>query len=196
MDNSRELGVSDKKRQFRKEQLLDIATHLFSQYGLEGTTTKDIAKAAGVSSGLLYHYYKSKEELLLDVVMRFVTTSEDLNLEKVDCHGPIEEVLPRILHMMADFFEKHRDEMLLIFKAGTQFPAIGQALRSMKNRSRSIFIDLLRDRAAKGEIVECDFERMAGALGNFVAMEHILEAPNRNDIDSISELILFGLKKR
>ena len=33
----------------RKEQLLDVATHLFAKYGLEGTTTKDIAKAAGVS---------------------------------------------------------------------------------------------------------------------------------------------------
>ncbi len=195
MDNSG-CSASDKKYQFRKEQLLDIATHLFSRYGLDGTTTKDIAAAAGVSSGLLYHYYKSKEELLLDVVMRFVTKSEDLNLDKVDCQGPIEEVLPRILQMMADFFDKHHDEMLLIFKAGTQFPAIGQALRSMKNRSRSLFIELLRDRAAKGEIVECDFERVAGAMGNFVAMEHILEAPNRNDIDSVVKLVLFGLKKR
>ncbi len=195
MDNRLPEG-RDKKRIFRKDQLLDVATHLFSRYGLEGTTTKDIAREAGVSSGLLYHYYKSKEELLLDVVMRFVTISEDLNLDKVDCQGPIEEVLPRILHMMADFFEKHHDEMLLIFKAGTQFPAIGQALRSMKNRSRSLFIELLRDRAAKGEIVECDFERVAGAMGNFVALEHILEVPNRNDIDSIADLVLLGLKKR
>lgn len=195
MDNRLPEG-RDKKRIFRKDQLLDVATHLFSRYGLEGTTTKDIARESGVSSGLLYHYYKSKEELLLDVVMRFVTISEDLNLDKVDCQGPIEEVLPRILHMMADFFEKHHDEMLLIFKAGTQFPAIGQALRSMKNRSRSLFIELLRDRAAKGEIVECDFERVAGAMGNFVALEHILEVPNRNDIDSIAKLVLFGLKKR
>ena len=46
-----------RQREFRREQLLEVAARLFAQRGLEGTTTKDIAREAGVSAGLLYHYY-------------------------------------------------------------------------------------------------------------------------------------------
>ena len=47
----------------RKLQILRVAVSLFSQKGFGGTTTREIAQAAGVSEALLYKHFPSKESL-------------------------------------------------------------------------------------------------------------------------------------
>ena len=47
----------------RKEQILQTAVNLFSQRGFKGTTTKEIAKAAGVSEAIIFRHFANKEEL-------------------------------------------------------------------------------------------------------------------------------------
>jgi TetR/AcrR family transcriptional regulator len=47
----------------RRQQLLDHAIELFSQRGFSGTRTKDIAAACGVSEGILFHHFATKEDL-------------------------------------------------------------------------------------------------------------------------------------
>ncbi len=47
----------------RRQQILEAALDLFSEQGLEGATSKDIAERAEVTHGLIYFYFKSKEEL-------------------------------------------------------------------------------------------------------------------------------------
>ena len=48
----------------RRTQLLATALDVFAAKGLDGATVKDLSDAAGVAQGLLYHYFRSKEELL------------------------------------------------------------------------------------------------------------------------------------
>jgi AcrR family transcriptional regulator len=48
----------------RREQIIDAALRVFSQKGFERTTNKDIAHEAGITPGLIYHYFESKEDLL------------------------------------------------------------------------------------------------------------------------------------
>lgn len=47
----------------RRLQILRIAVRLFSQRGFRGTTTKEIAQAAGVSEAMVFRHYATKEEL-------------------------------------------------------------------------------------------------------------------------------------
>ncbi|MEQ1763984.1 MAG: TetR/AcrR family transcriptional regulator [Pyrinomonadaceae bacterium] len=47
----------------RREQILQTAFDLFSHRGFSGTTTKDIAKAAGVSEAMVFKHFASKDEL-------------------------------------------------------------------------------------------------------------------------------------
>jgi TetR/AcrR family transcriptional regulator len=47
----------------RRSRILDAAVGLFSEKGFSGTRTKDIAIAAGISETLIFHHFKSKEEL-------------------------------------------------------------------------------------------------------------------------------------
>jgi AcrR family transcriptional regulator len=47
----------------RREQILQTAVTVFSQRGFKGTTTKEIAKAAGVSEAIIFRHFANKEEL-------------------------------------------------------------------------------------------------------------------------------------
>jgi AcrR family transcriptional regulator len=47
----------------RREQILETAVRLFSQNGFNGTTTKEIAAAAGVSEAMVFRHFSSKDAL-------------------------------------------------------------------------------------------------------------------------------------
>src|SRR6185295_16314130 len=47
----------------RRLQILSVAVSLFSQKGFRGTTTKEIAAAAGVSEAMLFKHFATKQEL-------------------------------------------------------------------------------------------------------------------------------------
>ena len=52
----------------RREQILSKALILFARKGLSATKITDISTAAGISQGLIYHYYKSKEEIYIELI--------------------------------------------------------------------------------------------------------------------------------
>jgi AcrR family transcriptional regulator len=61
----------------RREQLLGVASRLFAARGFARTTTRQIARAAGVSEGAMYRHFSGKEDLLLTFVRRAVVGSAD-----------------------------------------------------------------------------------------------------------------------
>jgi len=52
----------------RYEAIVQTAESLFAEKGYENVSTEEIARTAGVSKALIYHYFKTKEELLLKVI--------------------------------------------------------------------------------------------------------------------------------
>lgn len=52
----------------RREQIIDAAMRVFAQKGFVRATNKDIAREAGITAGLIYHYFDSKEALLMAVI--------------------------------------------------------------------------------------------------------------------------------
>jgi len=63
----------------RRLQILRIAVRLFSQRGFRGTTTKEIAQAAGVSEAMVFRHFANKEELYTAI------------LDHKACEGEIED---------------------------------------------------------------------------------------------------------
>jgi AcrR family transcriptional regulator len=59
---------NQKIRDERREQILSKALMLFATRGLAATKISDIAKAACISQGLLYHYFKSKDEIFVELI--------------------------------------------------------------------------------------------------------------------------------
>jgi AcrR family transcriptional regulator len=59
---------NERIRQMTKEKIHIVAMELFIKQGYHATSINDVAKHAGISKGLLYNYYKGKEELLASMV--------------------------------------------------------------------------------------------------------------------------------
>lgn len=75
-----------------KERITKAAMKLFAEKGIHGTTSKEIAKKAGVSIGSFYSYFKNKKKLLLEMLEDYVEdhyeaiwlTLGSLRVEKLD----------------------------------------------------------------------------------------------------------------
>jgi AcrR family transcriptional regulator len=67
---SRNKELNQKIKEERREQILSSALLLFARRGLSATKISDIAAALGISQGLLYHYYRSKEEIFVELIRR------------------------------------------------------------------------------------------------------------------------------
>jgi AcrR family transcriptional regulator len=52
----------------RRRQIIDTAAELFSRRGFSGTTTREVAKAAGVSEATLFKHFATKEELYAAII--------------------------------------------------------------------------------------------------------------------------------
>jgi len=52
----------------RRQQILDVAVKLFSQKGFRGTTTKEIALAAGVNEAIIFRHFTTKRELYAAII--------------------------------------------------------------------------------------------------------------------------------
>ena len=83
-------------------RMYETAAKLFAKRGFAGTTLQDIADEMGISRPALYHYVKSKDELLARVVIDMTegNTAQILSLAADSTLTPIEK-LYRIAHVMA-----------------------------------------------------------------------------------------------
>ncbi|HML68678.1 MAG TPA: TetR/AcrR family transcriptional regulator [Clostridia bacterium] len=62
------MTIREDQKEKRRQEILYAGLSLFIQKGYSGTTIKDIAQAVGMSAGLLFHYFASKEELYSELV--------------------------------------------------------------------------------------------------------------------------------
>lgn len=87
----------DQKEQ-RKKQIISVALDLFVKKGYAATKVTDIAKAANMSVGLLFHYFESKEKLLEELTnIGLKGTQMPLQMEYLD---------------ELDFFEKFTAQLI------------------------------------------------------------------------------------
>ena len=72
----------------RRQQLLKVAMHLFSEKGFSGTTTKEIAAAAGVSEATVFKHFDNKDDLYAAILDHKACTPKFTN--------PFEEIADKI----------------------------------------------------------------------------------------------------
>lgn len=88
------------KGEERKKQLLQVALDVFIEKGFYGTSTREIARRAGVSSGLLFHYFSNKESIYLELVK--------IGIEEMKIHTELAMEAPReyLFQTMKNIFEQ------------------------------------------------------------------------------------------
>ena len=71
--NGREKMRISKNPEARRQEIIEIATGLFTARGISKTSISDVAEAVGVAKGLVYYYFASKEDLVQCIVKQLAT---------------------------------------------------------------------------------------------------------------------------
>lgn len=83
---------NERIRQVAKENILTAAMTLFIKQGYHATSISDVANQAGISKGLLYNYYKGKEELLAKMVKERILKVADVMEGAKALETPMEQL--------------------------------------------------------------------------------------------------------
>jgi len=107
--------------QDRRQQILDAAQQVFAQKGFEGASIKDLAKAAKISPGLLYWYFKDKTDLFASLISERIEEAFGTLLpESVSFDLPPDKFLPQFGRFYIDLFEPPMNAAL--FKLMVRMP--------------------------------------------------------------------------
>src|SRR5215813_7170879 len=94
---------------FRRGQILDAAREGFVRDGIGGTTVDGIARAAGVAKGTVYLYYRSKDEILRQLLTQDLAELREETVPVVTAPGSLEDRLRRYFTATLTFYERKRD---------------------------------------------------------------------------------------
>lgn len=84
----------------RRGQIVQAAAAVLARQGYGDTSLKDVAREAGVAPGLLHYYFESKQELLLEVVVRMEReVISDWQAAIADIEDPIERIVAALDHV-------------------------------------------------------------------------------------------------
>nr|WP_144033120.1 TetR/AcrR family transcriptional regulator [Thermus oshimai] len=117
-----------------RTRILQEAAQLFTEKGYEATSVQDLAEALGLSKAALYHHFRSKEEILLEISLLALKGLVRAGEEALKVEDP-KEALLAFMTAHARYFEENRPF----------FVAMLQGLESLSPEGRAKTV-ALRDR--------------------------------------------------
>jgi AcrR family transcriptional regulator len=128
----------------RREQLLEVALHVFAARGFHQTSMNDVADAAGVTKPVLYQHFTSKRALYLEL-LELVSTRLMLVIDEAtsSAGGPREQVERGLLAYFR-FVVESPDEYQLMFGGGTRRDAeFAQEAARLERSIAAVIADLI-----------------------------------------------------
>jgi AcrR family transcriptional regulator len=130
----------------RREHLLHVGVEVLGRHGTDDISIDEIARAAGVSKGLLYHYFPTKEDFLLAVLDRSVAEM-DQELARDPALSAVDQ-FDRNLEAFLSFVEAHAAGYLAVASARGREPRVQRLIEKRRRRRTDELVALaavLRD---------------------------------------------------
>lgn len=150
----------------QRVKFAEAAMSLIAKHGLEGVTMRAVAAEAGLSYGSLFHYFSSKDELLMHAV-RHSTTLQTNRINKFTSQYSGLKALEHLLCDDAIINESSRDDWIVwltfLYKAAMQ-TSFAEAYAELIDGWQARIARLLEDAQLAGEIrseLDVGFEAMA-----------------------------------
>jgi len=170
-----------KEPEVRKSEILDAAQKLFIEKGYNKTTVIDILNVHGLSKGVFYYYFKSKEEVM-DAIIDRIIDAETANVKKIIAdpdmtpqqklcavllgHGQSEEVTMDKKYIIEEFHKPQNAEMHQ------------KSLVQTVKRLAPVMVEIFNNEAASGNI-KTDYPvetiSLLLAAGQFIFDEALFE---------------------
>ena len=165
----------------RRAQIINVSKQLFSQKGFNGTTTKEIAQASGISEAMIFCHFASKEDLYTAIIdQRIQEVGDALSDEALEAQDD-ERVFGELAHFILDKTSENPTMLrLLYFSAleGHQLSDIFYANHEIKKVMK--LVDYIRLRTSQGAFRELDpflvARAFTGMFYTYVTAQHLFDA--------------------
>ncbi|MDR9854739.1 TetR/AcrR family transcriptional regulator [Paenibacillus sp. VCA1] len=172
-----------------KEAILQAAMKLFSEKGYHGTNTKEIAAAAGVSTGSFYSYYKDKRAVFLDSLSIYFNTLLErieaylagINFSTMNKHEMIREVIDSLIYSHQVFTGFHK-ELQVMYHSDPEVQLLMDEQFDLGRRKTLEYL-LMNSEELKVDHVEAASIVMFEAINSVVDM--LVFSPQKVDDDLI-----------
>lgn len=190
----------------RRTQILNAAQEVFAEKSFTGASIKDLARAAGVSPGLLYWYFKDKTDLFTSLLSERITTGFGTLKGHVSPDLPPHEYLPRFGRAYVELIEQPMNAALFktVLTNTPSFPAVVHDVQShVIGQVLNTFQGYLQHQIDAGNLRPCNTEMVArtfmGSVVAFLMLRHILQDPRSQElavddvVNGIAEVVLRGI---
>jgi AcrR family transcriptional regulator len=142
----------------RRRELAEAAWRVIIKYGLDGTTTRLIAKESGYSAGVLAHYFESKDEILLEALRISHENIERRLPEAIDGREGIDALRAFCLDILPTGEQQVRETHLEMsfWSRALVNPELLAVQRAESSRWRRVLQSLIEAAERRGEIGDFD----------------------------------------
>jgi len=192
----------------RRQQILDAAMAVFAQKGFSRATNKDIAHEAGITPGLIYHYFDSKEAVLKAIIEARSPLRVFRALSSEMLEQPPAIFLRRLVLQILSAVESEDFLQLLrmLLPEILHNPTISPISFDSFQRVLSLLIQYLETKDQRGDLVVEDASMTAhvfvSCMMGFVLRRHILcdalvmRYTHEQIVESVLRVTLEGLLPR
>ncbi len=158
-----------------RQALLDEAAKMFLAEGYDATSINRLVKRCGVTKGAFYHYFKSKDELFSQVVVRIIKQFEEYFVKAVLPKEPFKDFLLAYFDYLA-YFRNFSFEMgakanlfYLIFDGLKRFPSLRSDIAGVYRDLFAAIAQKFKEAQDKGEVIgSIDPDTFAMGIGVLV----------------------------
>ncbi|PLR96757.1 TetR/AcrR family transcriptional regulator [Bacillus sp. T33-2] len=146
--------VSDAYKERKKREILDSALACFAKKGYEAATIDDIVARSGISKGAIYNYFKSKDEIYLELMTQ---DTRDKNIQIIRQISEYKTALEKVhylfdMYLSLDPFDDGNKASILVHYEFKLHSSRNQELiRVFKERRDELFITLLKSVIKDGQ---------------------------------------------
>jgi len=137
----------------RREQIVEVAVHLFAHAGFDGTSTRQIAQEVGVTEGLIFHYFPTKADLLMAVLETRHSFLGELAIILEQHHDqPAAFVLSQIANEWLRALRREAEFTSFLLGTAQTNPQVGEILQTLIQQGITHLAIYLRGRVQVGEL--------------------------------------------
>lgn len=153
----------------RKDEILNAAKKCFTRFGYDKTTLDDIGNEVGMNKVSLYYYFKNKEAIFTEVIIREADDYSENLIKKVE---PVTGCREKILTWIKEGFQYNQSNSILHQLSTETLRKLSPQLEELKSygmkKGTEYLSSLLDTCRQKKEIVDCDTQKVAHVIQNVI----------------------------
>lgn len=194
----------------KKELILDVTKKLIVLYGYGKTTLDDIANAIGMKKSSLYYYYKNKEDIMYEVMMREKSVYLKVIKEALVIEGSTRDKIINYERAKENHFKKSLSPFDLTVNQFIEIKrGVKEIFKNIECDEKQFVAKVISDGMKKNELKKCSKDKVAQVIINIsealrIKEFHNSETQRMSEVDfdivlkqteEIINLMFDGLKK-